>query len=190
MYMSVAVLFITGQNKKQPTNQNTITETGAQKHTPKCSCLYIKSVEEAGVRIKEIGNFTQYISVHFNFYTENEFIHCVILLNPGIRTPIKKKKSVFIYFWLRRVFVALWAFPSCGLSLAVQSRGCSSYNVQASPCGGFSCRRAWALGAQASLVVGRRLKGSLACGIFLDQGSNPSFLHRHVNPLPLSHPES
>ena len=82
------MLFITGQSKKQPTNQKTITETGAQKYTPKCSCLFIKSLEEAGVRIKEIANFTQYVSVHFNFYTENEFIHCVILLNPGIRTPI------------------------------------------------------------------------------------------------------
>ena len=41
--------------------------------------------------IKEIANFTQYFSVHFNFYTENEFIHCVTLLNPGIRTPFKKK---------------------------------------------------------------------------------------------------
>ena len=103
--------------------------------------------------IKEIANFTQYFSVHFNFYTENEFIHCVILLNPGIRTPFKKK----IYFWLYWVFTALWAFPGCGLSLVVQSRGCSICSVQASYCGGFSCCRAWALGTQASVVVALQL---------------------------------
>ena len=57
--------------------------------------------------------------------------------------------------------------------------------VRASHCGGFSCCRARALGAQASVVVARGLQSagsvvvvhglhcSAACGIFLDQGSNP-----------------
>ena len=46
---------------------------------------------------------------------------------------------LFIYFWLRWVFVA-----ACGLSLVAVS-------------GGFSCCRAWALGVRASVVV--------ACGL-------------------------
>ena len=72
--------------------------------------------------------------------------------------------------------------------------------ARASHCRGFSCCRAWALGAQASVVVAhglsscgswaleRRLSGvmhrlccSVACGIFLDQGSNPCPLHWQVD---------
>ena len=51
----------------------------------------------------------------------------------------------------------------------------------ASHCGGFSCCRAWALGAWASVVVVQGLSCSMACGIFLDQGSNPCPLHWHVD---------
>ena len=47
-------------------------------------------------------------------------------------------------------------------------------------CLGFSSGRAWALGSWASVVAARRcsscisgLSCSMACGIFLDQGSNP-----------------
>ena len=68
--------------------------------------------------------------------------------------------------------------------------------AQASHCGGFSCCGAWALGAQASVVVARGLSScgswalerssvvavhglscSVASGIFPDQGSNPCPLH-------------
>ena len=45
-----------------------------------------------------------------------------------------KYPTVLIYFWLCWVFVAVWAFSSCGeLGLL-------------SSCGGCSCCRAWALG--------------------------------------------
>ena len=54
---------------------------------------------------------------------------------------------LFIYFWLRWVFVA-----AHGLSLVAASRGYLSL-----PCVGFSCCRARALGARASGVV--------ACGL-------------------------
>ena len=47
----------------------------------------------------------------------------------------------------------------------------------ASHCGGFSCCRAWALGAQASVVVAHGLSCSAACGIFPDQGSSLCPLH-------------
>ena len=56
--------------------------------------------------------------------------------------------------------------------------------ARASYCSGFSCCRAWALGGdfsncstQASVVVAHGLSCSAACGIFLDQGSNPCPLH-------------
>ena len=85
-----------------------------------------------------------------------------------------------IYFWLCWVFVAVRRlFPSC------RERGVlSSSGARASHCGGFSCCRVQALGAQASVVTARGLghAGSVAvahrpsclvaCEIFPDQGSN------------------
>ena len=74
--------------------------------------------------------------------------------------------------------------------------------AQASHCGGFSCCRAQALGhvgfsscsvwAQQLRFPGpgaqaHRVSCSMACGIFLDQGSNPCILHWQVDSLPLSH---
>ena len=41
--------------------------------------------------------------------------------------------------------------------------------------------RAWAVGAQASVVVAQGLSCSAACGIFPDQGSNPCPLHWQVD---------
>ena len=49
--------------------------------------------------------------------------------------------------------------------------------VLASHCGDLSCCRAWDLGARASVVVAYRFSCPTACGIFLDQGSNPCPLH-------------
>ena len=49
----------------------------------------------------------------------------------------------FFFFWLRWVFAAARAFSSCG--------------ERASHCGGFSCCRAQALGAWASVVVAHGL---------------------------------
>ena len=63
---------------------------------------------------------------------------------------------LFIYFWLRWVFVA-----ACGHSLVAASRGYSSCGARASHCSGFSCCRAQALGAWASVVVACRLS---SCG--------------------------
>ena len=60
---------------------------------------------------------------------------------------------LFIYFWLRWVFIAVR-----GLSLVAVSR-CYSLrcSARAFHCGGFSCCRSWALGVWASVVV--------ACGL-------------------------
>ena len=59
------------------------------------------------------------------------------------------KFYLFIYFWLCWVFIA-----ACGLSPVAAS-------VRASHCSGFSCCRAQALGARASVVVARGLS---SCG--------------------------
>ena len=83
---------------------------------------------------------------------------------------------LFIYFWLRWVFVAVArAFSSCSERGATLNCG-----VRVSHCGGFSCSRAQALGMWASVVVARGLQSagsvvvvhglscSVACGIFPD----------------------
>ena len=92
---------------------------------------------------------------------------------------------LFIYlfiYWLHWVFIA-----ARGLSLVVGSGGyCSLW------CEGFSLR--WLLLLQStgsrhtgSVVVAHGLSCSKACGIFLDQGSNPCPLHWQVDSLPLRH---
>ena len=74
-------------------------------------------------------------------------------------------------------------FSSCG-----EQELLSSCGGQAFHCSGSSCCRTWAPGARASVVacglqssgltvVVPRLSCSTACGIFLDQGSNPCLLH-------------
>ena len=63
------------------------------------------------------------------------------------------------------MFLLHWVFlAALGLSLLAASEGYSGCGVWASPCSG-------------SLVAEHRLICSVACGIFLDQGSNPCPLH-------------
>ena len=54
-------------------------------------------------------------------------------------------------------------------------------------CAGFSLRRPFSLWSMGSVVVAYRLSCSTACGIFLDQGSNPCLLHWQADSLPPSH---
>ena len=75
-----------------------------------------------------------------------------------------------------------------GPSLVAGSRGYSSLRCTGLSLSGFSCCRAWALGAGfsscgllASIVVAHGLSCSVACGIFLDQGSNLCPLHWQVD---------
>ena len=101
-----------------------------------------------------------------------------------------------IYFWWHWVFIA-----ACRLSLAAVS-GATVYSgawAWPSPCGGFSCGRAWAPGHAGSVVVllglqstcsvlaVHRLSCSVAYGISSNQGSNPRPLHWQVDSLPLDH---
>ena len=74
-----------------------------------------------------------------------------------------------------------------GLSLVAASGGHSS-----SRCAGLSLSRPlllWSTGSRrtGSVVVAHRLSCSAACGIFLDQGSNPCPLHWQADSQPLRH---
>jgi len=82
----------------------------------------------------------------------------------------------------------------CRLSLVAASRGYSICSVWASHCGGCFCCRALVLGHTGfrscgsraleqglSIVVAHRLGYSVACGIFLDQESNPCCSHWQVD---------
>ena len=89
---------------------------------------------------------------------------------------------LFIYFWLCWVFVSVR-----GLSLVVVSGGHSSPR-----CAGLSLL--WPLllrstGSRCadSVVVAHGPSCSAACGIFLDQGSNPCPLHWQSDSQPLHH---
>ena len=89
---------------------------------------------------------------------------------------------LLVYFYLRL----------CGSSLL--HRPLSSCGARDSHCGGSSCcgARARGLGgfrlqSTDSVVVAHRSSGSVACGIFPDQRSNPRLLHWQVDSYPLSH---
>ena len=89
--------------------------------------------------------------------------------------------SLFVQFWLRWVFVvAEKAFFGCDESGVTLHCG-----AWASHCGDFSCCRAQVLGSQASIAVVHGLSCSSACGIFPDQGLNPSPMRWQVNSYPL-----
>ena len=90
--------------------------------------------------------------------------------------------NLFIYFWLRWVFVSVR-----GLSLVAASGGHSSLW-----CAGFSLSRPLLLRSTGSRCAGSVIAAhgpscSAACGIFPDQGSNPCALHWQADSQPLRH---
>ena len=89
---------------------------------------------------------------------------------------------LFIYFWLRWVFVSVR-----GLSLVAASGGHSS-----SRCAGLSLSRPLPLRSTGSRRAGSAAVAhgpsrSAACGILPDQGSNPCPLRWQADPQPLRH---
>ena len=84
--------------------------------------------------------------------------------------------KILIYFWLHWVFVA-----ACQFSLVVVRGAVLCCGARASHCSGFSCCGARTLGTWTSVVVAHGLGCSVACGIFLDQVSNPCPLHWQVD---------
>ena len=83
--------------------------------------------------------------------------------------------------------LCLFIFGCAGSSLLLGLL--SACSVQASHCSSFFCCGAQALGLRASEVVAPGLSCSVACGIFLAQGSNPCLLHWQVD-FPQSHQRS
>ena len=111
-------------------------------------------------------------------------------LGRAVYRPDCSWKAILFCFWLCWVFLA-----ARRLSLAVASRGCSSFWFT-----GFSIAvaslvakdRLWVLGLQqlqqrCSVVVAHRLSCSAACGIFPDQRLNPCPLCSQVDSCPLHH---
>ena len=98
--------------------------------------------------------------------------------------------AVFFFFQIIYLFILGSAgylllhrlFSSCG-----ERETLSSCSARASHCSGFSCCRAWALGAQDLVAMAHGLSCSKSCGIFLDQGSNPCLLHWQAESLPPTH---
>ena len=98
---------------------------------------------------------------------------------------LKKFIYLFIYLWLCWVFVFVR-----GLPLVAASGGHSS-----SRCAGLSLSRpllprSTASRRAGSAIVAHGPSRSAACGIFLDQGSNPCPLHWQADSQPLRHQRS
>ena len=94
---------------------------------------------------------------------------------------------VYIYIQLIYLFMAALGLCCCMLSLVATKRGYSPGAVR-----GLLTAVASAVVEHGSRTCGLSSYGtwaecSIACGIFLDQGSNSHFLHWQVDSLPLSH---
>ena len=103
--------------------------------------------------------------------------HIVLHMKSTLTLILQDGGSLLFFFFgclgsslLRMGFLLLW---QAGATLC-----CCAWP---SHCSGFSCCGAWALGAQASVVVAHGLSCSMACGIFPDQGSNLCPLHWQVD---------
>ena len=99
---------------------------------------------------------------------------------------------IFIHFWLYRVFTACRPFSGCGEQrlpfLAVT--GCSLWWPALLQSVGWralaSAVAACGLESPGLTVAVHRLSCSVACGIFLDEGSSPCLLHWLAESSPLS----
>ena len=96
-------------------------------------------------------------------------------LLPGSRCFLKK---LFVYLF---IFGCTESSLLCVGFLLWRVGATLCCDVWASHGHGFSCCKAQVLGARATVVVAYGLHYSMACGIFLDQGSNLCPLHWQVN---------
>ena len=86
---------------------------------------------------------------------ENKELGCPVTLVLG-QSSLCTFYLFIIYFWLHWVFVA-----ACGFLWLRRAGATLRCGARASHCSGFSCCRAQALGAQASVVV---VRGLSSCG--------------------------
>ena len=116
--------------------------------------------------------------------------HRIFQLSEGIIIIIIIFKFIYLftYLWLCWVFVSVR-----GLSLVVASGGhsslwCAGLSAQASHYHSLSCCGAQAGSRRAgSVTMAHGPSCSVACGIFPDQGLNPSPLHWQADSQPLRH---
>ena len=109
----------------------------------------------------------------------------------GFQVQLLLKKFRGFFFWPRWVFVAARGLSLVAASRRYSSLPCAGFSLRwllllrstGSRCTGFSSCGVWAqqLWLAVSVVVAHRLSCSVACGIFLDQGSNPCPLHWQVD---------
>ena len=111
-------------------------------------------------------------------FLPNSFFVLHHLLSKGNQCLFFLFKLYLFIFGCARSSLLQRLFSSCG-----QQELLSSYCTQATFCGGFSC------GAQ-SRVHRLSSRGTWACGIFPDQGSNLCLLHWWADFLLLNHQES
>ena len=76
-------------------------------------------------------------------------------------------KIIYLFLAALGLHCCAWVFSSCA-----KHRLLSVCSAQASRCSAFSCCGAQALGRAGSAAVPHGLSCSMACGIFLGQGSN------------------
>ena len=114
-------------------------EKGQEWNTAKCS-----QQRPLGRHKRRDGGWVFFFLISLLYFLIHQFFYFIFFI-------------YFIYFWLCWVFAA-----ARGLSLVAASGGYSSLQrTKPSHCGGFSCCGAWALAAQASVVVTRGLS---SCG--------------------------
>ena len=107
-----------------------------------------------------------------------------------IRQQVKKKKTVLLFFIFLSCFHNFIYSSIFGHAESSLLKGLlSSCGMQASR-RGASRYGAWAPGRTGSGGLRAQAYRPLACGIFLDQGSNPCLAHWQVGSLPLRHQES
>ena len=98
---------------------------------------------------------------------------------------------IFFKFIKSCLFLSLLGLRCCsGFSLLAVSGGDSLAAIHSLLVAVTSFLEEHRLQSTGSIVVVGRLSFSKACGIFLDQGSNPCLLHWQADTLPLSHQET
>ena len=126
----------------------------------------------------------QYELFVYSFYTQQS-----ASANSKLPIPSTWDISLPIYIaylaisFIFKIYLFLAALGLCGYMQSFSS--CSSGGHSLLRCMGFSMWWLFLLQHKGSVVVVHRLSCSMACGIFLDQGSNPCPLHFQIDSYPL-----
>ena len=147
----------------------------------------------------------------WKIFSEHELTNSCFPFRPTFQTEIIVNKFRYLFFFKGFIYFGLfWVFSSfcVGFSLVAESGGypqvawlqCAGFSLlwllswsTGSKASGFSSCGTWAPQlqlldpkAQAQSLQLTDLVVPIACGIFLDQGSNPCLLHWQVDSLPLN----